>query len=159
MVGAAFPHFHLLWSYSAAGSAVARIACVALLAMLVGAAVSVCVVTSLVAIGSVDNTISSQHAIATGVRLVWPPATAERSAILLPANVNPTQPVPEITTGPVKFSRVAVDIPKPILIEAEVQVKQAPGKKRVAKKRYARNRWRQDRIRQRLTLMERLKPQ
>lgn len=124
----AFPYFHLVSGYSApASAALGRIVGAALLTTAVGAAVSVCIVVSLVAVGRVDTSISAHHAMITAAP-VGPPATSGGPGMLLPATLNFTQPALEIAGDPVKSSPAITDIPKPIPIHAEARVKQAPVK-------------------------------
>jgi len=125
----AFPYFHLVSTYSAPASALGRVVGAPLLTTAVGAAVSMCIVVSVVAIGGVDTSISAHHAMITAAP-VGPPATSGGPGMLLPASLNFTQPALEIAGGPVKSSPAITDIARPIPIHAEARVKRAPVKKR-----------------------------
>jgi hypothetical protein len=154
-------YFHQEWGYVAPASAFLRSTGIALVAIAIGATAGVCVVVSLIAASGEDTSLSARHALITAAPVVRPPAISAAPDISSPASASGAlHPAPESLSGSQKSAPAVAAVSEAIHVKAApAPVEQARSKKRVTKQRYAGNRWRDDLIRQRLGLLERLKPQ
>lgn len=169
--------FHAEWGSLARGSALLRIVGIVLVAMAIGATAGVCVVVSLVAASGTDTSIGSRHSlIAAPIVARPPPASAEPDMSFPGSEGRSPQPAPADLSGSQKSSPAfaaveethveagafpAVAVLKPMHVETGGLLERPRRKKLGAKpkRQPAKHLWRHDSARERLGLMERLKPQ
>lgn len=153
-------YFHPEWGYLALAPPSLRIVGIALVAMAIGAAAGMSVLASLIAANGMGTSVSEHHALITAAPVVRPPAASAAPVVFSPASENGIlHSASETLSGSQKSAPAVAAVSEAVHVAAAPAVERAPTKKRVTNGRRARNRWRDDRIRQRLELVERLKPQ
>lgn len=135
---------------------------IVLVAIAIGATAGVSVVVSLIAASGVDTSISARHALINAAPVMRPPAASPALVISFPASeAGVLQRGPGSPSGSEKSGPEIAAASEPTHIQAGAVIEPAPSKRRAPKpkKHHAGNRWRSERIRQRLGLVDRLKPQ